>query len=66
MRDDGRGFRWAQDDPAGAPGGGMGLSSMAERLSLVDGGLEIASSPGLGSRLLAWVPLEPESDTGRR
>ena len=66
VRDDGRGFRWAQDDPAGAPGGGMGLSSMAERLSLVDGGLEIASSPGLGSRLLAWVPLEPESDAGRR
>jgi signal transduction histidine kinase len=64
--DDGRGFQGAQGVSGEPRGGGMGLSSMAERLSLVGGGLEIASSPDRGSRLVAWVPLEPESSEPKR
>lgn len=66
VQDDGHGFNGTPGAPTEPRGGGMGLSSMAERLSLVGGGLEIASSPDLGSRLLAWVPLEAESGEGNR
>lgn len=56
--DDGRGF-----DPAEAEARrpGMGLFAMRERMSLVDGRLEVMSTPGAGTRVVAWVPLAPPS-----
>jgi signal transduction histidine kinase len=58
VRDDGRGF-----DPAGARG--LGLSSLADRMSIVDGTLEIASRPGQGTSLRADIPLTgPEITDG--
>ena len=39
---------------------GLGLASVRERLAAVDGGIEIDSTPGGGTRLDAWVALAPE------
>jgi len=54
VSDDGAGF-----DP-GSPDSGrhLGLASMRERLGLVNGTLEIESSVGQGTTLIAWVPGE--------
>ena len=55
IADDGRGF-----DPAGsaahAPGRGLGLSYMRERIERLGGRLEIRSAPDRGCRLLAELP----------
>ena len=52
VRDDGVGF------DAGSPGTGktLGLASMRERLRLVHGTLDIESTPGNGTAIIAWVP----------
>jgi PAS domain S-box-containing protein len=52
--DDGIGF-----EPA-APRGrrSLGLAGMRERLHLLGGELEIESTPGKGTTVLAWVPLQ--------
>lgn len=64
LRDDGRGFDADAAQAARAPGGGMGLAGMAERLSLVGGGVEIEARPGEGARLMAWVPApQPEEES---
>ncbi|MGI8909830.1 MAG: PAS domain S-box protein [Rubrobacteraceae bacterium] len=59
VRDQGKGF-----DPAvssnGGPGERVGLSSMRERVELVDGTLKIDSQEGAGSCVTALVPL-PEA-----
>jgi signal transduction histidine kinase len=63
VEDDGAGF-----DP-GAQGRlsqGLGLTGMRERLELVHGRLEIASSPGRGTRLAATVPWRKPHDPRRR
>jgi signal transduction histidine kinase len=52
--DDGRGFDVAE---AEARRPGMGLFSMRERVSLVDGQLEVTSAPGAGTRVVATIPL---------
>lgn len=54
VADDGRGFDLAE---AEARRPGMGLFSMRERVSLVDGQLDVISSPGSGTRVVARVPL---------
>jgi signal transduction histidine kinase len=54
VADDGRGFDIAE---AEARRPGMGLFSMRERVSLVDGRLELGSSPGTGTRVTATIPL---------
>jgi signal transduction histidine kinase len=42
----------------GHPGtGGLGLVGVPERLKLIDGGVEVASVPGLGTRVTLTVPL---------
>jgi signal transduction histidine kinase len=51
VRDDGAGF-----DPA-AVVGGVGFTSMRDRLAAVSGELEITSSPGRGTRVTAVIPL---------
>ena len=53
VRDAGCGF-----DPASVPQyGGLGLTSMRERLKLVDGELVIESQPASGTTIVARVPL---------
>lgn len=54
VADDGRGFDLAE---AEARRPGMGLFSMRERVSLVDGQLDVISAPGSGTRVVARVPL---------
>jgi len=49
--DDGVGFNQSLVAP------GLGLASIRERLSALNGGVEIDSAPGRGSRLEAWVVL---------
>jgi signal transduction histidine kinase len=51
VRDDGAGF-----DP-GLVTGGVGFTSMRERLAAVNGELTITSSPGRGTRVSAVIPL---------
>ncbi len=53
LRDHGRGFDRSKAESAG----GLGLSSMRERLSSVGGSLLIQSAPGEGTLLEARVPL---------
>lgn len=40
--------------------GGFGLFNVRERLEMLGGGLATESSPGCGSRITLWVPLNPE------
>ena len=51
VRDDGAGF-----DPAQVTGG-VGFTSMRDRLAAVNGELTITSSPGRGTRVTATIPL---------
>ena len=51
--DDGRGF---DPEEARLRRPGMGLFTMAERVALVDGTLEVDSTPGRGTRVTAIVP----------
>ena len=55
VTDDGRGFD-VQRAEERRPG--MGLFSMRERVSLVNGTLTVASTPGRGTRVVATIPLE--------
>ncbi|WP_156056342.1 sensor histidine kinase [Streptosporangium roseum] len=50
VSDDGKGF-----DPAVAGRGGLG--PLADRMTALGGGLELAGGPGEGTRLRAWVPM---------
>jgi signal transduction histidine kinase/ABC-type uncharacterized transport system substrate-binding protein len=43
---------------------GLGVRSMEERADLLGGRFEIHSKPGKGTKIEAWVPLQPKS--GRR
>lgn len=53
VTDDGKGFTY---EPEFKNGSGVGLVSMQERIDLVGGTLEIATSPGQGTHLIARVP----------
>jgi signal transduction histidine kinase len=53
VEDDGVGF-----DPERA-GGGIGLTSMSDRLGAIGGHLEVNSAPGRGARIHGSVPLVP-------
>ena len=52
IEDDGVGF-----DPTAMRDGGIGLIGMRERVELLDGRLDIESSRGAGTTLVAEVPL---------
>lgn len=56
VEDDGIGFRSEDPDPASAPTSGLGLIGIRERMSLVDGNLQIYSEPGKGTRVVVEVP----------
>jgi signal transduction histidine kinase len=51
--DDGAGF-----EPSASFPGHYGLQSMRERASRLGGGLDIDSSPGRGTKLRAWIPVD--------
>ena len=58
VRDQGRGFRLAESSARRAGlGERVGLSSMRERVVLVNGNLEIQSRPGAGTAVFAEIPL---------
>jgi len=54
VADDGRGF-----DPEAVDGGGLGLTSMRERASLIGGDLHIESAPNTGTSIHISVPFSP-------
>lgn len=54
VHDDGVGF----DPERRRKGGHLGLASMRERVRLVNGTLDIESTPGRGTTVVAWVPGE--------
>lgn len=55
VTDDGRGFDVKRAEERRP---GMGLFSMRERVSLVNGTLALTSAPGRGTRIVATIPLE--------
>jgi signal transduction histidine kinase len=58
VRDQGRGFRLAEASARRVgPGERVGLSSMRERVALLNGNLEIQSQPGAGTAVFAEIPL---------
>jgi signal transduction histidine kinase len=58
VHDDGGGFDLAE---AEARRSGMGLTSMQERVDLLDGRLEINTAKGSGTTISATVPLDSAS-----
>jgi signal transduction histidine kinase len=52
ITDDGKGF-----DPAAAPRGRWGMTTMRERAEAAGGRLEVSSMPGTGTTVTAAVPL---------
>jgi signal transduction histidine kinase len=66
VRDRGRGFAAGVAEGAkgeAAPGERVGLSSMRERVALLGGHLEVASEPGVGTAVVAEIPLAEEDPT---
>jgi signal transduction histidine kinase len=61
VRDSGIGF----DPESAMRGGGLGLTSMRERMKLVDGVLSIDSKPRRGTTIHARVPLDANSASAR-
>jgi signal transduction histidine kinase len=59
-RVDGRARIEVTDDGVGGadPGAGSGLSGLRDRVETLDGALEVASSPGRGTRVRAEVPVD--------
>jgi len=60
VADDGRGLPAEGQPPLPDNSPGLGLVSMAERLTLLGGQLTIESQPGQGTRLMACAPLPKE------
>jgi signal transduction histidine kinase len=62
IRDNGRGF-----DPAKSSfSKSLGLLGMRERAANLGGGLDIASAPGKGTTISAWIPLPPPEKSGAK
>lgn len=61
VRDDGAGFDVEAAEERARRGGSFGLSGMRERLSLVGGELDCKSTPGWGTEVHAFLPLEIDS-----
>ena len=56
VKDDGTGFDPAQPRIRTS----LGHAGMRQRVMLLDGKIDIDSSPGHGTTILAWVPLKEE------
>jgi two-component system sensor histidine kinase DegS len=57
VKDDGYGFKVSEGLPAVGHPTGIGLLSMKERLSSLDGSMAIHSTPGRGTVLRIKVPI---------
>jgi signal transduction histidine kinase len=57
VRDWGRGFRPSGVRGSAGPGEAVGLSSMRDRVALLGGSLQICSEVGLGTSVVAEIPL---------
>lgn len=57
VQDDGIGFNVHEARKRAASGASLGLLSMQERVSLVNGRLTIDSAPGQGTKIQTWFPL---------
>jgi signal transduction histidine kinase len=62
VTDDGVGF----DPGRGRAEMSLGLASMRQRVALLGGKINIESSPGHGTTILAWVPLREPGDASAR
>jgi signal transduction histidine kinase len=62
VKDDGAGFDAGQR----RAGMSLGLSGMRQRVALLGGKIDIESSSGHGTTILAWVPLREPSDLSER
>jgi PAS domain S-box-containing protein len=60
IRDNGLGFD--PEDPSISKS--LGLLGMRERAAMLGGGVDIASGPGKGTSVTAWVPLRPPEESG--
>jgi signal transduction histidine kinase len=56
VKDDGVGMDIETAQRAAACGKGWGLAGICERVELVEGTLDIESSPGVGTQLSVWAP----------
>ena len=63
VSDNGVGFDTSNMKRPGETGAGLGIFSIAERLSLIGGSLEIYSMPGQGSRFVLTAPMK-HADAG--
>jgi PAS domain S-box-containing protein len=63
VSDSGVGFDYSKTSRPAETGTGLGIFSIAERLSLIGGSLEIYSTPGQGSRFVLTAPIRP-ADAG--
>ena len=61
IADDGRGFTPGEPPPTPRKEGGFGLKSIAERVRILGGTLQIDSAPTRGTRLEVTIPLPPET-----
>lgn len=57
VRDNGRGFA-----PGGGRPGSLGVVGMRERAVELGGSVEVVSSPGTGTRVQLWLPLQAQPD----
>jgi signal transduction histidine kinase len=62
--DDGRGFQVRRDE-RGRLAGGFGLSGIAERVRMLEGRIEVSSTPGRGTSLEVAVPV-PRASASRQ
>jgi signal transduction histidine kinase len=63
VEDDGCGFD-VREESGGGVAQGLGLRSIRERVALLGGSVEIDSTPGIGTTLIARVPLSPDAAHG--
>jgi PAS domain S-box-containing protein len=63
VSDNGAGFDCSKMKRPGETGAGLGIFSIAERLNLIGGSLEIFSTPGQGSRFVLTAPIR-QADAG--
>ncbi len=55
VHDDGRGF---EDSEGVSSRKGLGLTSMSERVGILNGTFSVQTKPGVGTEVHAWVPFE--------
>ena len=61
IRDYGRGFVPESSASRGGPGERVGMTGMRERVTLLGGEFRVASRPGVGTLIVAEIPLLGES-----